>query len=208
MTTDTDPRVQHAIELAGELRRDELAALKAYLAAEFAKVPSAPVEAVPQLPHPGSSEASEAIDAMLKEYDYPANTKNAARAGYQAARRMLATNPPQAGPSIEQQLQNAREDFAAMKALTESGAAEIARLTAELQEVRKDATLPMSEAALEAAAKAMAEAFDYPWGHMPTVGRINMRTIAKNVIDAAMTKEKPTRTSRPLTADDFPPHLD
>jgi hypothetical protein len=39
MTTDTDPRVQHAIELAGELRRDELAALKAYLAAEFAKVP-------------------------------------------------------------------------------------------------------------------------------------------------------------------------
>jgi hypothetical protein len=44
----------------------------------------------------------------------------------------LATTPPQAEPSIEQQLQNAREDFAAMKALTESGAAEIARLTAEL----------------------------------------------------------------------------
>jgi hypothetical protein len=43
-----------------------------------------------------------------------------------------ATTPPQAEPSLAQQLQNAREDFAAMKALTESGAAEIARLTAEL----------------------------------------------------------------------------
>jgi hypothetical protein len=43
----------------------------------------------------------------------------------------LATTPLQE-PSIEQQLQNAREDFTAMKALTESGATEIARLTAEL----------------------------------------------------------------------------
>jgi hypothetical protein len=45
---------------------------------------------------------------------------------------LLATTPPQAEPSIEQQLQNAREDFTTMKALTESGAAEIARLIAEL----------------------------------------------------------------------------
>jgi hypothetical protein len=45
---------------------------------------------------------------------------------------LSATTPPQAEPSIEQQLQNARKDFTAMKALTESGAAEIARLTAEL----------------------------------------------------------------------------
>jgi light-regulated signal transduction histidine kinase (bacteriophytochrome) len=42
------------------------------------------------------------------------------------------TTRPQAEPSIEQQLQNAREDFATMRALTESGATEIARLTAEL----------------------------------------------------------------------------
>jgi hypothetical protein len=43
-----------------------------------------------------------------------------------------AATPPQAEPSLAQQLQNAREDFTAMKALTESGATEIARLTAEL----------------------------------------------------------------------------
>jgi hypothetical protein len=30
------------------------------------------------------------IDSLLAEYNYPANTKNAARAGYEAARRLLA----------------------------------------------------------------------------------------------------------------------
>lgn len=181
-----------------------------------AEAVSAPVEAVPQVAivktvlHAGHDDEG---DTML--YVHGVEVVQMSMCGGLDHLEELAekinkatTTPPQAEPSLTQQLQNAREDFAAMKALTESGAAEIARLTAELQEVRKDATLPMSEAALEAAAKAMAEAFDYPWGHMPTVGRINMRTIAKNVIDAAMTKEKPTRTSRPLTADDFPPHLD
>lgn len=42
------------------------------------------------LPNPGSPEASAMIDALLDECHYPANPKNAARAGYEAARRMLA----------------------------------------------------------------------------------------------------------------------
>ena len=41
------------------------------------------------LPNPGSPEASAMIDSLLAEYHYPANPKNAARAGYEAARRML-----------------------------------------------------------------------------------------------------------------------
>jgi hypothetical protein len=42
------------------------------------------------LPHPGSPEASAMIDSLLAEYAWPANMKNAARAGYEAARRLLA----------------------------------------------------------------------------------------------------------------------
>jgi hypothetical protein len=41
------------------------------------------------LPHPGSPEASAMMDSVLAEYGWPANHKNAARAGYEAARRML-----------------------------------------------------------------------------------------------------------------------
>lgn len=41
------------------------------------------------LPHPGSLEADEMIDELLAEYGHPANAKNAARAGYMAARRLL-----------------------------------------------------------------------------------------------------------------------
>jgi hypothetical protein len=47
----------------------------------------------PHLPHPGSTEASAMIDQVLAEYDHPANSKNAARAGFEAARR-LAGKPP------------------------------------------------------------------------------------------------------------------
>jgi hypothetical protein len=53
------------------------------------------------VPHPGSLAASNMIDTLLAEYNYPANTKNAARAGYVAAMRLLAA-PPQA-PSREPQ---------------------------------------------------------------------------------------------------------
>lgn len=41
------------------------------------------------LPHPGSPEADNMLDALLAEYGHPANAKNAARAGYMAARRLL-----------------------------------------------------------------------------------------------------------------------
>jgi hypothetical protein len=52
------------------------------------------------LPHPGSPEASAMMDSLLAEYQYPANTKNAARAGWEAANRWLthvAASPPQQG---------------------------------------------------------------------------------------------------------------
>lgn len=42
-----------------------------------------------ELPHPGSPEASAMLDSMLAEYQWPANTKNAARAGWEAANRWL-----------------------------------------------------------------------------------------------------------------------
>lgn len=52
-----------------------------------------PVKVPPQtgrvLPHPGSTEASTMLDTLLAEYNYPANTKNAARAGWEAANRWL-----------------------------------------------------------------------------------------------------------------------
>lgn len=41
------------------------------------------------LPHPGSPEADKMLDVLLTEYGHPANAKNAARAGYMAARRLL-----------------------------------------------------------------------------------------------------------------------
>lgn len=45
------------------------------------------------LPMPGSPEASAMMDSLLSEYGWPANPKNAARAGYEAARRLLAASP-------------------------------------------------------------------------------------------------------------------
>lgn len=53
------------------------------------------------LPTPGSPEASAMIDSVLAEYQWPSNSKNAARAGYVAATRMLAQAPaaePQGKP--------------------------------------------------------------------------------------------------------------
>jgi hypothetical protein len=49
------------------------------------------------LPHPGSPEASAMMDSVLAEYQWPANSKNAARAGYEAARRLLT--PQAAAPA-------------------------------------------------------------------------------------------------------------
>lgn len=50
------------------------------------------------LPNPGSPEASAMIDSMLAYYHWPANPKNAARAGYEAARRMLIAARPSEPP--------------------------------------------------------------------------------------------------------------
>lgn len=59
----------------------------------YAAAPSTPQPA-PAIPRPGSPEASAMIDSVLDEYNWPSNPKNAARAGFEAARRMLATPPP------------------------------------------------------------------------------------------------------------------
>lgn len=56
--------------------------------------PPAPSEQT-ALPNPGSPEASAMIDSLLAEYHCPANPKNAARAGYEAARRMLGATSEQ-----------------------------------------------------------------------------------------------------------------
>lgn len=44
------------------------------------------------LPNPGSPAASAMIDSVLAEYGWPANPKNAARAGYVAAQRLMGPN--------------------------------------------------------------------------------------------------------------------
>jgi hypothetical protein len=57
----------------------------------FINAHAAGVKATRTLPHPGSPEASAMLDSLLAEYNYPANTKNAARAGWEAAERWLRT---------------------------------------------------------------------------------------------------------------------
>lgn len=58
-----------------------------------------------QVPHPGSPEASAMMDSVLAEYGWPANAKNAARAGFEAARRLLAAAPAiTAAPSAQAEL--------------------------------------------------------------------------------------------------------
>jgi hypothetical protein len=59
-----------------------------------------------RLPHPGSPEASAMIDSVLAEYNWPSNAKNAARAGYVAASRML-TPTPAVAPSEARRLADA-----------------------------------------------------------------------------------------------------
>lgn len=44
---------------------------------------------------------------------------------------------------------------------------------------------------LDAAAKSLAEAMDYPWEHMPEQGRAQMKANACKVIEAAGLKVKP-----------------
>jgi hypothetical protein len=53
------------------------------------------------LPHPGSPEASAMLDSLLAEYNYPANTKNAARAGWEAANRWLQQNASTGVDSVD-----------------------------------------------------------------------------------------------------------
>ncbi len=68
------------------------------------------------LPSPGSPEASAMIDSVLAEYDWPANSKNAARAGYVAAKRMLA-QAPAAEPLTTEQIALLRPKLSAATSL-------------------------------------------------------------------------------------------
>jgi hypothetical protein len=61
----------------------------------------APRAAQRTLPHPGSPEASAMMDSLLAEYNYPANTKNAARAGWEAANRWLMQNAAGVGEGTD-----------------------------------------------------------------------------------------------------------
>jgi hypothetical protein len=88
-----------ADRIAGVLR--EMAARAVPLVAE------APREPTRVLPHPGSPEASAMMDSLLAEYNYPANTKNAARAGWEAANRWLAAPPVSLAPMPEDRMQEA-----------------------------------------------------------------------------------------------------
>lgn len=57
--------------------------------------------AAPAMPNPGSPEASAMIDSVMAEYNWPSNTKNAARAGYVAATRLMAAPAAPAEPTLE-----------------------------------------------------------------------------------------------------------
>lgn len=59
-----------------------------------AHLASMPATAVGELPNPGSPTASAMMDSVLAEYNYPSNPKNAARAGYVAAQRLLSAPAP------------------------------------------------------------------------------------------------------------------
>lgn len=60
--------------------------------------PQQPAQAVPlSVPHPGSPEASAMIDSELALRGWPANHKNAARAGYEACRKLAGLSVKLAG---------------------------------------------------------------------------------------------------------------
>ena len=65
-----------------------------------------------ELPHPGSPDASAMIDAVLAEYNWPCNTKNAARAGYVAALRLLGSPALAAEPSTDVEALREKADYA------------------------------------------------------------------------------------------------
>ncbi len=72
--------------------------MHAYVRADRAALP----EQAP-IPHPGSPEASAMIDSVLAEYEWPSNAKNAARAGYVAASRLMAVPMQKHAGSLPEQ---------------------------------------------------------------------------------------------------------
>jgi hypothetical protein len=71
-------------------------------AANAARVALATAGQAAALLHPGSPEASAMIDSVLAEYNWPSNAKDAARAGYVAAQRLLATTPAVQATPVDQ----------------------------------------------------------------------------------------------------------
>ena len=65
----------------------------AKVAREFLAAAPQPAERVPlTVPHPGSPEASAMIDSELAARGWPSNSKNAARAGYEACRKLIGAD--------------------------------------------------------------------------------------------------------------------
>ena len=77
-----------------EIRAGILHYARAYALSALAATSEKAERGAQGLPKP--SEAMQQIDAVLEEYGWPSNTKNAARAGFEAARRMLNAAPPAA----------------------------------------------------------------------------------------------------------------
>lgn len=79
-------------------RADALEEVQERMAALLKPEPQQPAQAVPlSVPQPGSPEASAMIDSELALRGWPANHKNAARAGYEACRKLAGLGVKLAG---------------------------------------------------------------------------------------------------------------
>lgn len=90
---EVDPRIVAAYEALVKLRNAaHLADVHSDLFDESSRCITGLADIIkegePAIPLESSAEAATAIDAMLKVYQYPGNTTNAARAGWRAARLM------------------------------------------------------------------------------------------------------------------------
>ena len=91
---------------------------RAFRAMVAAAPPAPQAASEPMLPHPGSPEASAIIDSKLAEYNWPSNSKNAARAGFEAARALLAAHPVKPMRAVEMATATAKEYMKFFNGLT------------------------------------------------------------------------------------------
>jgi hypothetical protein len=97
-TSDQDPDAGEIGFSAEQMREYAQAAIRAHREANNEATAEKPEPVSRVLPHPGTLEASDRLNAILAEYNHPTNPKNAARAGWEAANRWLAAAPTQPAP--------------------------------------------------------------------------------------------------------------